>query len=115
MGTHEANPALGKMVGTGLRGNILAVALSVLTTAGAGILFSVLRVVSGSVLAPMGFHWATNGLGYAFSWILIRERNRRRAVHRRRVRQRRAEESVAAGQTSGQPADVRHDTRGGGE
>jgi len=115
MGTHEANPALVKMVGTGVRGNILAVALSVLTTAGAGILFSILRVVSGSVLAPMGFHWATNGLGYAFSWILIRERNRRRAVHRRRVRQRRHAEAEVAGQAAGQPADTRHDTRGGGE
>ena len=34
-------------------------------------------VLSGSVLAPMGFHWATNGLGYAFSWVLIRARDRR--------------------------------------
>jgi hypothetical protein len=25
----------------------------------------------------MGFHWATNGLGYAFSWVLIRARDRR--------------------------------------
>lgn len=111
MGSHEANPALGKMVGTGLRGSILAVALSVLTTAGAGILFSLLRVASGSVLAPMGFHWATNGLGYAFSWLLIRERNRRWAAHRRRVRQRRAAEEAAIREASGAASD----TRGGGE
>jgi len=111
MGTHEANPALGKVVGTGLRGNILAVAISVLTTAAAGILFSLLRVVSGSVLAPMGFHWATNGLGYAFSWLLIRERNRRWAAHRRRVRQRRAAEESAAAHA----AKIGPDTRGGGE
>jgi len=30
------------------------------------------------VLAPMGLHWATNGLGYAFSWIIIRSRGRKR-------------------------------------
>lgn len=77
IGTHEQNPALGSVVGEGKRGNILAVLLSVLTTAVAGVLFAGLRVFSGSVLAPMGFHWATNGLGYAFSWVLIRARNRR--------------------------------------
>ena len=47
-----------------------------------------LRLLSGSVLAPMGFHWATNGLGYAFSWLLIRTRDRRREKHRREVRAR---------------------------
>jgi membrane protease YdiL (CAAX protease family) len=62
IGTHEQNPALGSVVGGGLRGNILAVALSVLTTTIAGVLFAGLRLVSGSVLAPMGLHWATNGL-----------------------------------------------------
>ena len=77
IGTHEQNPALGSVVGEGRRGNVLAVVLSVLTTALAGVLFAGLRVFSGSVLAPMGFHWATNGLGYAFSWVLIRARNRR--------------------------------------
>jgi len=77
IGTHEQNPALGSMVGEGRRGNVLAVALSVLTTTVAGVLFAGLRLVSGSVLAPMGLHWATNGLGYAFGWALIRLRGRR--------------------------------------
>jgi uncharacterized protein len=77
IGTHEANPALGSVVGTGRRGNILAVIVSVLTTAIAGAVFAGLRIVSGSVLAPMGFHWATNGLGYFFSWFLLRFRRRR--------------------------------------
>lgn len=77
IGTHEQNPALGSVVGEGRKGNILAVALSVLTTAIAGVVFAGLRLVSGSVLGPMGLHWATNGLGYAFSWALIR-------LHRRR-------------------------------
>jgi membrane protease YdiL (CAAX protease family) len=88
IGTHEQNPALGSVVGGGLRGNILAVALSVLTTTIAGVLFAGLRLVSGSVLAPMGLHWATNGLGYAFSWLLIRARDRRREQHRREIRER---------------------------
>jgi hypothetical protein len=35
----------------------------------------------------MGLHWATNGLGYAFSWLLIRTRNRRRERHRQSVRE----------------------------
>lgn len=77
IGTHEANPALGSVVGTGRRGNILAVIASVLTTAIAGVVFAGLRIVSGSVLAPMGFHWAINGLGYFFSWFLLRFRRRR--------------------------------------
>jgi membrane protease YdiL (CAAX protease family) len=87
IGTHEQNPALGSVVGEGRRGNILAVALSVLTTSVAGVLFAFLRLLSGSVLAPMGLHWATNGLGYAFSWLLIRTRNRRRERHRQSVRE----------------------------
>lgn len=88
IGTHEQNPALGSVVGQGRRGNVLAVALSVLTTAVAGVIFAGLRILSGSVLAPMGLHWATNGLGYAFSWALIRHRNSRRERHRREVRAR---------------------------
>lgn len=76
IGTHEQNPALGSVVGEGRRGNVLAVLLSVLTTGLSGIVFIGLRLVSGSVLAPMGFHWATNGLGYAFGWVLIRLRDR---------------------------------------
>ncbi len=103
IGTHEQNPALGSMVGEGRRGNVLAVLLSVLTTTVAGVLFAGLRLVSGSVLAPMGLHWATNGLGYAFSWLLIRARNRRRERHRREVRARR--EQVDREQSDPEQAD----------
>lgn len=77
IGSHEQSAALGSMVGTGRRAAILAVVLSVVTTAIAGVVFALLRLVSGSVLAPMGLHWATNGLGYFFSWIIIRTRHRR--------------------------------------
>ena len=76
IGSHEQNPALGSVVGKGLRGNIFVIALSVLTTTLAGFVFCALRLVSGSVLAPMGLHWATNGLGYAFSWAIIRRTRR---------------------------------------
>jgi len=106
IGTHEQNPALGSVAGKGLRGNIIAVALSVLTTSIAGVIFAFLRIISGSVLAPMGFHWATNGLGYAFSWSLIRARDRRRERHRREVRakldRRRAEREEQSGLDPGQ-------------
>lgn len=76
IGTHEQSAALGSVVGEGTKGNILAIVVSVLTTTVAGVLFAGLRIVSGSVLAPMGLHWATNGLGYAFSWFIIRWRTR---------------------------------------
>lgn len=78
IGTHEANPALGSVVGTGTRGHVLAVLASVATTTLAGVVFAMMRIVSGSVLAPMGLHWATNGLGYGFSWVLITWRRKRR-------------------------------------
>lgn len=78
IGTHEQSAALGSVVGEGRRGNILAVVLSVITTSVAGVVFAGLRLVSGSVLAPMGLHWATNGMGYFFSWTIIRMRAMRR-------------------------------------
>ena len=80
IGTHERNPALGSVVGKGLRANILTVVGSVLVTAVAGVLFALMRIVSGSVIAPMGLHWATNGLGYGFSWVILRGRGRRRST-----------------------------------
>jgi membrane protease YdiL (CAAX protease family) len=101
IGTHEQNPALGSVVGEGRRGNILAVAFSVLTTSIAGVVFAGLRLFSGSVLAPMGLHWATNGLGYGFSWFLIRARDRRRAKHRQEVRRRWEQQRQRAADESG--------------
>jgi len=80
IGTHEQNPALGRVVGRGLRGNVLAVGLSVVSTTAAGTVFAGMRLLTGSVIAPMGLHWATNGLGYAFSWIIIRTRQRKRGA-----------------------------------
>lgn len=42
---------------------LLAVVGTVVFTTLAGVIFAELRRRSGSVLAPMGLHWATNGLG----------------------------------------------------
>jgi uncharacterized protein len=50
----------------GRRGTVLWVAGTVVFTALAGVLFCLLRLVSGSVFAAMGLHWATNGLGSLF-------------------------------------------------
>lgn len=41
-----------------------------LFTTGAGVLFSVLRHRSGSLLAAAGLHWATNGLGVLVSALM---------------------------------------------
>jgi membrane protease YdiL (CAAX protease family) len=81
IGTHEQSAALGGVVGKGRRGAILAVVASVVTTTLAGVVFALMRLLSGSVLAPMGLHWATNGMGYFFSWTIIRARARRRRRH----------------------------------
>lgn len=40
---------------------------AVASTAAAGVLLCELRWRSGSLIAPAGLHWATNGLGYAFA------------------------------------------------
>lgn len=77
IGTHRQSAALGSVVGRGRRGAILAVIASVLTTTVAGVIFAGMRILSGSVIAPMGLHWATNGMGYFFSWSIIRARAHR--------------------------------------
>ena len=59
----EVNPAVAGLVGTGPPGRALAVAGAVLFTAAAGVLLCELRRRSGSLLAPLGLHWAVNGLG----------------------------------------------------
>jgi uncharacterized protein len=45
------------------RGAVLAIAGTVALTAAAGVIFSLLRLVSGSLLAPFLAHWATNAIG----------------------------------------------------
>ncbi|GAA1641325.1 CPBP family intramembrane glutamic endopeptidase [Actinoplanes couchii] len=60
---NQANGAVGATFGTGLTGQVLAVAGAVAFTALAGLLLCELRRRSGSLLAAAALHWATNGLG----------------------------------------------------
>ncbi|HEU5111204.1 MAG TPA: CPBP family intramembrane glutamic endopeptidase [Micromonosporaceae bacterium] len=60
---NEVNPAVAAVVGRGWPATVAAVAGAVLFTAAAGVLLCELRRRSGSVLAPIGAHWAVNGLG----------------------------------------------------
>ncbi|MFI1148082.1 lysostaphin resistance A-like protein [Streptomyces sp. NPDC020817] len=65
-----AKPAVGSVVGQSGPGAALAVLGAVLFTAAAGVLFCELRRRSGSLLAPMGLHWAVNALGYLVGFLL---------------------------------------------
>lgn len=64
---HLRNQGLAAVGGTGWWGRTVAIGGSVITTGLGGIVFALLRIGSGSLLAPMGFHWATNGWGYLFA------------------------------------------------
>ena len=70
-----ANPALGAMmVGLGAWQHVASVAGTVLFTAAGGLLAGELRRRSGSLLASVGMHWATNALGVLFgvvAWRLV--------------------------------------------
>ncbi|MFJ3728301.1 lysostaphin resistance A-like protein [Streptomyces sp. NPDC090045] len=65
-----AKPALTTVFGDSGLGAALAVAAAVLFTGAAGVLFCELRRRSGSLLAPMGLHWAVNALGYLVGFLL---------------------------------------------
>ncbi|GGW68605.1 CPBP family intramembrane glutamic endopeptidase [Streptomyces xantholiticus] len=65
-----AKPALTTVFGDSAIGAALAVLAAVLFTAAAGVLFCELRRRSGSLVAPMGLHWAVNALGYLVGFLL---------------------------------------------
>ncbi|MFE2148370.1 CPBP family intramembrane glutamic endopeptidase, partial [Streptomyces sp. NPDC059456] len=65
-----AKPALTTVFGRSATGAALAVVAAVLFTAAAGVLFCELRRRSGSLLAPMGLHWAVNAFGYVVGFVL---------------------------------------------
>lgn len=71
-----ANAAVGQVVGgAGGTATLVAVGASVLFTTVAGVVLSWWRMRSGSLLASIGMHWATNGLGVLFgiaAWHLVR-------------------------------------------
>lgn len=60
----SANAGVGAAIGAA--GTVAVVAATVLFTAAGGAVFGELRRRSGSVLASIGAHWATNGLGVLF-------------------------------------------------
>ncbi len=66
IGLQGVNPVTEETVGQ-LPGWV-TVAASVASTAAVGVWFWWLRHRSGSLLAPMALHWATNGLGYLFAY-----------------------------------------------
>ena len=63
LGLATDNQAVGSTVGKGTSGEAIAVLATVLFTGLAGVVFCELRRRSGSLLASMGLHWATNALG----------------------------------------------------
>ncbi len=60
----QANPLVEPMFGTGTSALVVWAAVSVVATAIGGSVFCWLRLRSGSLLAPAGLHWATNGFGF---------------------------------------------------
>jgi membrane protease YdiL (CAAX protease family) len=67
------NPAVaGTLHGAG--GRLLVTAAAVAASALAGVVFCWLRLRSGSLLAPVVLHVATNGLAYATAWFLLQRR-----------------------------------------
>lgn len=83
---HDSH-SLTSQLGSGLRAKVMTVVGTILATGAAGVGFAMLVVWSGSVLAPMGLHWATNSTGSIAAWF----------VARRRARHARADEPEAAG------------------
>lgn len=55
----------------GALGILLAVAVAVLATGLSGMVFCWLRIQSGSLLAPMGLHLATNSVGYLAAYFVV--------------------------------------------
>lgn len=58
----RANAAVGDLAGSGGAAQVGVVLVSVVFTAGAGVLLGELRRRSGSLVAAAGLHWAVNGL-----------------------------------------------------
>jgi membrane protease YdiL (CAAX protease family) len=72
------------MLPNGARGRVLAIIGTVVATSFAGVVFALLRVVSGSVIAPACLHWAINSFGSLAAWFVGRRARRRARMARRR-------------------------------
>jgi membrane protease YdiL (CAAX protease family) len=64
----DVNPLVADVFGDDGVGQAMGVVMAVLGTFVAGLTLCVLRYWSGSVLAPILVHGATNSFGYAFAW-----------------------------------------------
>lgn len=69
---NEVNPVSTRFFGAGAGGIAIAVVFAVASTAVAGMWFCWLRLRSGSVLAPMLAHLASNSGAYTIAWLLAR-------------------------------------------
>jgi membrane protease YdiL (CAAX protease family) len=65
----EVNPFFEWLLGDGIAGKIGGVAIAVFGTFLAGLWLSFLRLRSGSLLAPIIAHWASNAGAYVLAWI----------------------------------------------
>lgn len=72
---HDSH-SLTSQLGSGWRGKATTVLGTILATGGAGVLFAMLVVWSGSVLAPIGLHWAMNSTGSIAAWLVGRRISR---------------------------------------
>lgn len=68
-GIEDTNPVLADTVGDSPIGPAAALAGAVIGTGLAGVVFCWLRLRSGSLLAPMLLHVATNSVGFAVAWV----------------------------------------------
>jgi membrane protease YdiL (CAAX protease family) len=68
---HDSH-SMASALGSGWRGKVTTVLGTILATGSAGVLFAMLVVWSGSVLAPMGLHWAMNSTGSVAAWLVGR-------------------------------------------
>lgn len=63
MGLTAGNAGLLSLFGGGVWGQVAGIGLAVIATSIAGVVFTWLRHHTGSLIAPIGLHWAVNGLG----------------------------------------------------
>ncbi len=70
LGLHRVNPTITNLVGTGAGSTVMTVLLAVCGTSATGLLWCWMRYRSGSILATMLGHVATNSIAYTIAfWI----------------------------------------------
>jgi membrane protease YdiL (CAAX protease family) len=72
LGLNKVNPTMTKLFGDGAAGIAAAVAFAVIGTLVGGLWWCWIRYRSGSVLATMIAHVATNSVAYAIAWFVTR-------------------------------------------